>query len=275
MKTTSLLLEYWNFNITAIVFLIILFVFHFITNGNRLSRKTPLFLIAAILYIFATLSSLDYLGKYFLFSAHMIQHILLLLMIPPLLLTSTRKRYLEKISINPAFRKISSFLFYPVIAWFLGVGSMWILHIPNLMMASSHSPVLMNLQVILLPVLGTIFVWPVFSRISWQKLPPLAAAGYLFLSCVGCTILGIMITFAPTGMFMHAMGEHNMAVADLVQANWGITPQADQMAAGLIMWVPACVIYLSFIIIILFRWFSGKGYDESEEELKKAKKVSL
>jgi uncharacterized membrane protein (DUF485 family) len=41
------------------------------------------------------------------------------------------------------------------------------------------------------------------------------------------------------------------------------------------MWVPACVIYLSFIIIILYRWFSAKGYDESEEELKKAKKVSL
>ena len=65
-------------------------VFHYITNGYRFSRRSPLFFSAVILFILVTISPLDFLSKYYLFSAHMVQHIVLLLIIPPLILIRDR-----------------------------------------------------------------------------------------------------------------------------------------------------------------------------------------
>ena len=47
-----------------------------------------------------------------------------------------------------------------------------------------------------------------------------------------------------------------LGIAELVRANWGITPEKDQQIGGLLMWVPMCLIYLSAIIAQLARWFA-------------------
>ncbi len=257
MNTTKFLLSYWHLNIMAILVIVLMIAFHYITNGNRFSRKSPLFFSAVILFILVTLSPLDFLSKYYLFSAHMVQHIVLLLIIPPLILTGTDKDFLEKVFRTGFFKKAGNFLFYPVVAWFLGVGSMWIMHLPAFMMRMNNSTFLMDSQMIILPVLGLFFIWPVYSPISFRRLEPLKSSVYLFLACVGCTVLGILITFAPPDMFTSGMQPANMNVINMIHSDWGINDSTDQMMGGLIMWVPACIIYLTNIMIILFRWFTG------------------
>ena len=84
MNTTTFFLKYWHVNYLAVLIIIGIFIFHYITNGNRLNRKSQLIFIALILFGLVTISPLDYLSKSFLFSAHMIQHIVLLLIIPPI-----------------------------------------------------------------------------------------------------------------------------------------------------------------------------------------------
>lgn len=273
MKTTTFLYSYWQFNIMAVIFLIFMVLYHFISNNYKFSSKSPLFFLAAILYVIATLSPVDYLGKYFLLSAQMVQHILLLLVIPPMILVSSNKKYLKRLTHTNIFHRFGNVMFYPLFAWFVGTGSMWILHIPSFIKAANDSALLMNLQMILLPILGLIFIWPVFSPVSWQRIPPLPASVYLFLACVSCTVLGILITFAPEGLFIPSMFTTDMGVSEMIQTHWGLNAKTDQMIGGLIMWVPACIIYLTYIVVILYRWFSYKAYEESRDKSIHAQKL--
>ena len=78
-------------------------------------------------------------------------------------------------------------------------------------------------------------------------------------------MLGIFITFAPSGFFSIYMTGNSPAILNLLQFDMGISPDIDQQAAGLIMWVPACLIYLSIILITLSKWYK---MPEDEKELK-------
>jgi cytochrome c oxidase assembly factor CtaG len=251
MNTTTFLLEYWHLNFLAILFIIGIAAFHYITNGYRMTNKSPRIFIALILFVLVTISPLDYLSKSYLFSAHMVQHIVLLLIIPPLLLTATDEVYIEKVFKRKYFRNAGKFLFYPLVAWFTGVGSMYIMHLPGMAMSITA-----NIQMIILPILGLIFIWPVFTPANFEKLEPLQSALYLFLACVGCTVLGILIAFSPDSMFAAGMQSTNTDLMNMIHSDWGISDSNDQMLGGLIMWVPACIIYLTNIMIVLFRWFT-------------------
>jgi putative membrane protein len=271
MKTITFLTGYWHFNTIAFLAAILLLFFHFSTNRWRFTRKSPVFLSGIVLMVLATFSPLDYLSKNFLFSAHMIQHILSLLVIPPLLLSGTDSGYLNSLSQKRGFRKVAAVIFHPVFAWLMGVGSMWVSHAPGLMMRMNDMAGAMDFQTIALLVLGYIFIWPVFTPVRLKKLDPLQSSLYLFLACVGCTALGILITFAPAGLFTSEMTGMDINIVTMIRTNWGITMNLDQQIGGLIMWVPACIIYLSYVLITLFRWFSAQDSGEQVDEELNAK----
>jgi cytochrome c oxidase assembly factor CtaG len=63
---------------------------------------------------------------------------------------------------------------------------------------------------------------------------------YLVSGCLGCTVLGILLAFAPSAV--HA-GMREIAAA-------------DQHTGGLIMWVPGCLVYLAAVIAMFARWYS-------------------
>ncbi len=267
MNTTTFLLNYWHMNIMALVIVLIMILFHYISNGYRLTNKSPLYLSGVLLFILVTFSPIDYLAKNYLFSAHMIQHIVLLLIVPPLLLTGTDKHFLGNVVRMPFLKKILNFLLFPIVAWALGVGSMWVMHIPSIMGYMHHSVFLTNANMIILLILGWLFIWPVYSPVNFKKLGPLMSSMYLFLACVGCTVLGIFITFAPGGMFTAAMNYTDPDINNLVIMKWGITKELDQMIGGLIMWVPACIIYLTNIMITLLRWFTARSTENVSNEM--------
>ncbi len=248
MTIENLFTGFWQFNIPAAVIIAALSIFHFITNGYRLTGKSLNFISGLFLFLILTFSPLEFFGHYYLFSAHMIQHILLLLVIPPLLLTGTDKEYLERIFSKPKVHRKTRFLFYPVTAWIIGVGSMWIWHAPLLFMAMMHSHAVHIIEMLSLLTAGLIFSWPVFSPPGLRRLDPLQSSLFLFTACIGCTVLGIFITFAPSGFFSSYMTGSNPVILNFLHSNVGLTPEADQEAAGLIMWVPACLIYLTIIM---------------------------
>lgn len=254
MTTLQLLTSHWNFNIIVVLIALGFIAIHYVGNGNRFNRRSYRFLFGVFLFLLATLSPLNYLGHNYLFSAHMVQHILLLLIIPPLLLSGMNPEFLKRLVRQPRVEWVLERLFHPVVAWICGVGAMWIWHIPAVLDAMKNTPVLSALHMISLMILGFIFAWPVFSPLQWQKVTPLQSVLYLFTACVGCTILGIFITFAPVGLFLGYLHGGSAAVSDLIRNGWGVTPATDQQAGGLIMWVPACLIYLTDIMIVLYRY---------------------
>jgi putative membrane protein len=288
MTALNLFNSYWELNIPALAIAAGLIIFHYISNGKTFNKKSFLFFSGVLLYLFATVSALSYLGDYYLFSAHMIKHIIILLVVPPMLLSSTNPDYLKKIVGKPGFQKIGKIIFNPILAWTLGVGSMWLWHIPALFELLESSPILKLVQMISILVFGLIFIYPVFSPVYYRKLQPLQSALYLFTACVGCTVLGIFITFAPAGLYApyvngtacwccvtsgvpgsFAAG-NNPAILSFLENNWGISSSIDQQVGGLIMWIPACFIYLANIMISISKW-----YQLSDKELVVENKIAL
>jgi cytochrome c oxidase assembly factor CtaG len=263
MTGAEIWMNEWHWNTVAFIIALVLSVFHFITNGNRLTRKSYLFFAGILLFLIVTFSPLAFLGHHYLFSAHMVQHILLLLIIPPLLLAGTSPTYLNRLVTRKWFSRTGNVLFRPLIAWIAGIGSMWLWHWPFLFNIMLHSPVVHVLEMISLLVFGTIFIWPVFTPVQWRKLQALQVIPYLFTACVGCTVLGIFITFAPQGLYTSFFHGHDMLVTGIINGMWGITPAIDQQMAGLIMWVPACVVYVTNIMITLARWYFATDEQES------------
>ncbi len=264
MNTLKILSTYWQFNFPALLISVLFVIFHFRTNGNRFNRKSILFMGGIAVFLFSTFSPVSYMAEHYFFSAHMIKHIIILLVVPPMLLSSTDKNFLEKLVKIDGFKKAGKFLFHPVTAWLAGVGSMWIWHIPSFYNEMEKSPILQLLQMISLIVLGLIFIWPVFSPVEFKKLRPLQSSLYLFTACVGCTVLGIFITFAPPGIYTSYYAGSNTELINFIRNYCGITPRIDQQMGGLIMWIPACFVYLTNIMISLSKWY---GAEEHEDEV--------
>jgi cytochrome c oxidase assembly factor CtaG len=210
--------------------------------------------IAAVMLFFLTLSSpVNALAAGYLFSAHMLQHLLLLLVIPPLVLLSLPE-------CNPSHfigRTMDRLRLHPVAAWLAGLSAMWIWHERTLCDAATTTQAGRIIQIISLLGLGTIFWWPIAGPQQDRRLFPLLGVVYLFSACVGCTILGILITFAPVGVvcpvYLHPVDR--LGLLPLIRDQWGITPAKDQQIGGLMMWVPACGIYIFGVIALLARWY--------------------
>lgn len=266
--------SYWqidplNFIFAGLLVFLYLYIHHF-----RPGKKAAWFFSGWVIYIVAIASPIAFLADHFLFSAQMTAHVMILLLAAPLMVIgiSNDNRFKKQLDI------LSKFLNrFPIIAWLTGVGIMWFWHIPyiyqhvmgNAMMHSTISAEsIMFAHHASLLLSGFIFCWPVVSPNKSCRINALAGVLYLAVACVFCSLLGLLITFAPAGFYaMHAAMPANIGFQGNIQNNWGITQADDQQMAGLIMWVPCCFIYLSGAMILLKKWMDEKAPLENNHSL--------
>jgi putative membrane protein len=255
---------YWNMNwlaLAAIVTLCLLYLSYH-RNGNYNWLKP--FVVAIMLLALCFFSPLYILSDEYLFSAHMIVHVLLLLVIGPLLVLSLNKEE----SRNRFINKLSQLLYKRlVIGWLAGVGIMWFWHIPlvfNYCMNAAHTSqstamVMHIFESISLLAAGMLFSWGIISPVKRYRLPALNGVAYLFTACIGCSLLGLLITFAPAGTYRHFLSATDVYhLNDVVLNQWQINQTTDQQIAGLIMWVPCCLLYVVYALYLLSTWFNEK-----------------
>ncbi|MGE5423992.1 MAG: cytochrome c oxidase assembly protein [Syntrophothermus sp.] len=252
----------WHINLPMILLAVFLLFIYFMIQ-TRFTIKGWIFFCGIVLLLLVSISPLDVIGHNYLFSAHMVQHIVLLLIIPPLLLNGFEEDEMNLLNPPPWLKKLFSFVLHPVVAWITGIGIMWFWHIPSVFLAMKESPVLHVLHLYSLVLAGLIFIWPVHSPVRWKRLSSsLLSVLYLFMACIGCTLLGIVLTFSTKLYYVQAFiyDYPGKFLPDFLQ----MTPGADQQVAGLIMWVPACIIYIINSMVILGRWLksSEPGYNE-------------
>lgn len=226
--------------------------------GRYAPARRPMYLVAACSALTLALASpIAVLAGDYLFSAHVAQHLLLLLVVPALLLRAfpsgfpARAKRLEG-ALAEAFSR-------PVSSWLLGLGAMWFWHVPRLCSASIASQEVFGLQVATLLGAGLAFYMPVSRPSRERRLSPPAAIAYLTLACFCCTALGIWLTFSPVSVC--PIYSHNADPRGLLSTlrAVGLTHGVDQQVGGLLMWIPACFVYLVQILVIVSRWF---GEDE-------------
>jgi putative membrane protein len=241
----------WGRSLPALVAAVLaLFAYRRLTP-RRSAREAACATAGVALLALAFVSPLATLAEGYLFSAHMVRHLLLLLVVPALLLLALPARPRG----HPAAhgRPRGPVLVY----WLSGLAGMWVWHEPALCSLAARSPLLQIVQAVSLLGLGAAFWWPVVGPRRDHHLHPLAGVVYLASACFGCTILGILITFAPAGAACPAYLQPGGAggLAPFIRQRWGLTPLEDQQLGGLIMWVPACGIYLSGIVLLLSRYY--------------------
>ena len=232
-------------------------------QGFRLTGRWPFFTLGVLVLLFALVSPLHVLGERYLFSAHMIQHLLLVLAVPPLLLHGTPAWLFRRVLANPWASRVERVLGSPVVAWALFTVNMWSWHVPALFNATLQNHNVHILEHLLFLVTGTIFWWPVLHPLSERRQLPLpGVVFYMFLAAAASSVLGIVLTFAPPGLYpayVHPDDTYGI-LAEI--RGWGLWPAVDQQLAGMGMWVPGCVAYVVAALVALGRWFALP--DESE-----------
>ena len=252
MTTQQFLTSGWTTNAAALVAsgaALVTYVWVFGAN-----RRIGYLLAGLAVFLLTLMSPLQALAAGYLFSAHMLQHILLLLIVPALLLMSLPR----SVSLGPNPWVLAN----PLVAWMAGVGAMWLWHARPLCNAAVSSQVVNVVQICSLLLLGAFFWRQILAPSEEERLSPPGAVLYLFSACVACSILGILITFSPVSVcpIYEQPPADRLGIANLIQSSWGVTPDKDQQIGGLLMWVPMCFVYLAAIIGQLARWFAHPGY---------------
>ena len=222
---------------------------------RRPSRHAWSFFAGIVVLLVAQYSPLDALGDTYLFSAHMIQHLLLLLIVPPLLILGIPAWLAARWLASPRIRRVERLLRQPAIAWLLGIGVMYVWHLPALYNATLTHVGIHIVEHLCFLATGVIFWWPVCAPLPASRYAPLATMLYLFTAAVGSSVLGIILTFAPPGLYpayLHPVDTRGFLT--LIRDGWGLSPAVDQQFGGLIMWVPGGLVYLCAIVGTFARW---------------------
>jgi putative membrane protein len=223
---------------------------HQVTAGQRI-----MFIMGALTIGIALSPPLDDWSDHFLLSAHMLQHLLLMMLAIPLLIAGTPTWLVSKLLSRGPVRPIMYVLTRPVVSFLIGNLIIVIWHMPF-----AYDAMLRNLPLHIAALLSFMVAafflwWPVMSRSpELPGLPALLACLFLFLDTIPGGIVGAFITLAAPGLY---------TVYPDAPRIWGISLKTDQQIAGLTMWVVTGLIYLGWITVIFFRWAA----DEERREV--------
>ena len=223
-------------------------------RGPRGSRRQPLAFLAGLGALLAALNGpLHDLSDYYLFSAHMLQHLVLTLVVPPLLLAGTPGWMLDRL-LAPLLRwqlgRSAIRLTRPVPALALYAAALIAWHLPGPYTTALEIHGWHIVEHLVLLATAVLAWWPVASA---STLAPRLHYGaqilYLFAFGVPMTVVASMITGAERVLYPFYAAAPRL---------WDLTPLADQRLGGVIMWVPAGLIPLVAFTVVFFRWVAAE-----------------
>ena len=184
-----------------------------------------------------------------LFSAHMIQHLVLILIVAPLLVAGRPVRVMGSIvprrALRIAVRVVPVELARsPVIVGIATAAALASWHAPALYSAAVRLDLVHGLEHASFLATALAF-WAIVlnHRASAGARAALVFAVFLFGGG-----LGALLTFTTTVLYpVHATGP----------VAWGLSPLADQQLAGVIMWIPSGAIYVIAFGVLFLSWLRG------------------
>jgi putative membrane protein len=194
------------------------------------------------------------LSDSYLFSAHMVQHLVLALVVAPLLIMATPGWMLRPALEWRPVAVVARWVTDPFRSYAIFNVVMCAWHLPPLYnLAMAHHPVHI-VQHLMFLVAAVLMWWPILSPLP--ELPRLAyplQMLYLFLMSIPMSIVAVYIAYADSVLYPA------YATAPRI---WGISPMQDQLIGGLIMWIPGGLFFFAVISVIFFRW-QQHGGDET------------
>ena len=218
------------------------------------ARRVASFATAMAVMFLALQGPLHELSDYFLFSAHMVQHLILILVMPPFLLYAVPDWMLRPAVKVPAVGRMARWITFPLVAFALNnvIFAAW--HFPgpyDLMMRDHAVHITMHTMIM---VTGTIMWWPIMSPLpELPRIAPPLQMIYLFVLGIPMMMTAALITFSQTELYRWYVEAPRI---------FPLSPLEDQRLGGVIMWVPGGLVLWLAITTVYFRW------TRDEEELR-------
>jgi putative membrane protein len=245
----------WHFEPVAISAFLIAsgYYVYRLKDGPVEPYRVVSFFAGALAILLALISPLD-TGADRLLSLHMLQHVLITTIGPPLLLLGL-PAFMLRPQVRPAvLRRLAGWLTLPFVAAALFTVNMWFWHVPpvySLALDNLAAHVTMHVAFM---ATGIIFWWPVI-----QPLPELTRIGE------GARLLYLFVTGFPMGLLALLLLSSGNVVYDhyeTVTPLWGISPIEDQQVAGVIM---GALGEAAAFIAITFLFFRFLDHEEAAE----------
>ena len=231
--------------------------------GPREKRRAVAFYAGLVVLAAALMSPLDALAST-LFSGHMTQHLLLMVVAAPLLVYARpgaalvaglpaggrdllRRSGLRGPNAHGSVQGTAHALANPVVVWIIGTVALWAWHMPALYEAAvAHEPLHVLEHASFLG--AALLFWSlVFASGTRRGVPRPVAIVLVFASGVQSSALGAVLLFASTPLY---------AVHEAGARVWDVSPLADQQLAGALMWSPPALLYIVVMGWLLVRWFA-------------------
>jgi putative membrane protein len=227
-------------------------------RGEGVLAPGSLWFLAGLAWILLALNGpLHDLSDYYLFTAHMAQHLVLTLVAPPLLIAGTpawmADALLARVFGRPGVGWLARTALRPLPALVVWTVALVTWHLPGpygLALEVHAWHVVEHLTLVGAALLAW---WPVVS--PSRLAPPLhygAQLLYLFAFGIPMTVVAAMVTGAEEVLYPFYAAAPRL---------FGLTPLADQRLGGVLMWVPAGVIPLTAFTIVFFRWVAAEAED--------------
>lgn len=191
-----------------------------------------------------------------LFSAHMTQHELLMLVAAPLLvlgrpmipflwaLPKSAAREMSSWSRTSAWQRVWSTITLPFVAWVIHAIVLWSWHVPFLFEATIANEWVHALQHASFLFSALLFWWAIIHG-RQRAIGFGVAVLYMFTTALHSGLLGALLTFTRSVWY---------PIYNETTKSWGLTPLEDQQLGGLIMWIPAALVYIVAALALFVGW---------------------
>jgi cytochrome c oxidase assembly factor CtaG len=229
----------------------------------RRGRGVPVWRVGAcaigvLVLATALISPIDALAGA-LFSAHMVQHLLLVLVAAPLLVAGAGpllllwsiplnwRQSVARWSRTAAARTAAGLLCDPAMVSLLSAVTLWIWHLPPLYEAALRDEVIHGLEHAMLLGTATLLWWVLLQPFGRRRTSHGVGILVAFAAALHGTLLGALIAFSEMVWYR---------AHDSTTWVWGLSPLEDQRLAGAMMW-PAGLFYLGVVLVLLTAWMGA------------------
>jgi len=218
-----------------------------VSDGIKGWRASSFFV--GLLLVWTALCSPLSLLDHDLLTAHMIQHLLLMTLAPPLIWLGEPLKLLPQ---RPMQRR-KRVVFHPAVGWVGATAVLIAWHIPSIFMLGLRSDMWHGIEQASFLASGILFWWPVVEPSqSGLKWPEPSLLLYLFLATLPCDILSGFLVFCDRVVYTIYLSS---------PTRFGFTALEDQQCAGALMWTCVTVVYLIAAAIFTARLLSHRSVE--------------
>lgn len=195
------------------------------------------------------------------FAAHMLQHTVLMLVAPPLLVLGApavayawalprgAQRRLHSAQRLRPVRAVSGGILHPIVVWSLQAVAFWCWHIPRLYDSAVRHDTLHGLEHLSLLAVSLLFWWLALRRAGHRGFSYGFAVAFVFTTMLQMMIVPALLVLSQSTWYPYYAG---------ISPAWHLTPLHDQILGGLIMWMVSNVVYLLLGSYLVVRWLQAE-----------------